>query len=205
MEDNLKYTSYEFLELLSSKQAVPGGGGASALVGALGAALGLMVGNLTLGKKKYAGVQDDIQALMADALKLRGELAGCVAEDAAAFEPLSKAYGLDKDAPGRAETLERCLKEAARPPMKILELSCRCIDLLEGFAEKGSRLAISDAATGAAFCRAAVTGALINVKVNTRLMKDAAYAAGVEERADALAAEYVKKADSIIGGVCGRL
>ena len=92
-----KGTCEEFVEVLASKAPVPGGGGASALVGAIGTALGNMVGSLTLGKKKYADVQDDIIALKAKADALQAELLGLVQKDAEMFEPLSKAYGLPKE------------------------------------------------------------------------------------------------------------
>ena len=99
-------TIKEFTELLASPSSVPGGGGASALAGAIGIALGDMVGEHTLGKKKYADVEEDIKALMARAQDIRARLVECVEKDAVAFEPLSKAYSIPKDEPGREEILE---------------------------------------------------------------------------------------------------
>ena len=90
-------TCTEFLDALASKAPVPGGGGASALVGAVGVALGNMVGNLTVGKKKYASVEADVIALNQKAGALRRRLADLVAADAEAFEPLSRAYGLPRE------------------------------------------------------------------------------------------------------------
>ena len=92
----------EFLKQLASSAPVPGGGGASALVGALAISLGNMVGSLTTGKKKYADVEDDIQELNAKSEKLRLELLSLMAKDAEVFEPLSKAYEI-----GRASCRER--------------------------------------------------------------------------------------------------
>ncbi len=112
----------EFTELLASRAPVPGGGGASALVGAIGIALGDMVGELTVGKKKYAAVEEDVKALMAKAQDLRVRLLECVGKDAAAFEPLSRAYGIPKDDPSREEVMEKCLRDAAAPPLEILAL-----------------------------------------------------------------------------------
>ena len=109
----------EFTELLASKAPVPGGGGASALVGAIGIALGDMVGELTVGKKKYADVEEDVKALMAKAQDLRVRLLDCVKKDAEAFEPLSKAYGIPKDNPSRDEVMEKCLRDAAAAPLEI--------------------------------------------------------------------------------------
>ncbi len=194
----------EFGAILAAKTSVPGGGGASALVGALGVALGSMVGNFTLGKKKYAEVEPQIIALMDEAEKLRADLLDCIDEDAAAFEPLSKAYGIPKEEPGRDETLEKCLRDAAAAPMKILELSCRCVELHKEFAEKGSTLMVSDAGTGVAFCKAALLGAAINVKVNTKLMKDRAHADAMNAHVDELVAKYTALADEVFDSVYGR-
>lgn len=194
----------EFGAILAAKTSVPGGGGASALVGAMGVALGSMVGNFTLGKKKYADVEPEIIKLMDEAEKLRADLLGCIDEDAAAFEPLSKAYGIPKDEPGRDETLEKCLRDAAAAPMKILELSCRCVELHKEFAEKGSSMMVSDAGTGVAFCKAALLGAAINVKVNTKLMKDRAHAEAMNAHVDELTAKYTALADEVFDSVYGR-
>ena len=169
-------SSAEFTSLLASSSSVPGGGGASALAGAIGAALGDMVGELTLGKKKYKDVEDEIRDAMTAARDLRVRLLSCVEKDAAAFEPLSRAYGIPKDDPDRDRIMEACLKDAAAVPAEIFDLCCEAIAIQKVFAEKGSRLMISDAATGAALCRGALYGAAMNVRVNTRLMKDRDYA-----------------------------
>ena len=171
-----KESCERFTELLASSSAVPGGGGASALVGAIAIALGDMVGELTVGKKKYADVEEEIKELMIKAQDLRVEFLNCINDDARAFEPLSKAYGLLKDEPGRDEILEKCLKDAAAAPLKVFDLCCVSVELLKEFGEKGSKLMISDAATGIAFARGALYGAAVNVRVNTRLMKDREYA-----------------------------
>ena len=179
--DMLKNDINEFLDVLGSSEPVPGGGGASALAGALAAALGLMVGSLTVGKKKYADVEEDIISL----------------KDAEMFMPLAEAYRMPKDAPDRDEVMERCLADAAATPLEIMELSAKAIELLEGFAAKGSKLAVSDAATGAALAKGAMMGAAVNVRVNTRLMKDKARAVELDGRADALIADFAPRADAV--------
>lgn len=194
----------DFTAALASKSPVPGGGGASALVGALGAALGNMVGELTVGKKKYAEVEADVRALMVKAEALRVKLLACVEKDAVAFEPLSRAYGIPKDDPARDEVMENCLRDAAAVPMEILELCCEAIDLQRGFADMGSVMAISDAATGVVFCWAAMYGAAVNVKVNTKAMKDRDYAAGINQRVDELMDKYWKIAEKVYEDVYGR-
>ena len=200
----LDMTVRGFTEALASKAAVPGGGGASALAGAVGAALGDMVGELTVGKKKYAAVEDEVKALMRRAQELRVELLVCVEKDAAAFEPLSRAYGIPKDDPGRDEIMEKCLRDAAAAPLEILDLCCEAIELQRQFADKGSVLAISDAATGAALCRGALYGAAVNVKVNTKSMKDRAYADRIDAHVNERLEKYGSMADQIFADVYGR-
>lgn len=194
----------EFASRLAAKDAVPGGGGASALAGALAAALGAMVGNLTIGKKKYADVEPEMLLLTEKAQLLRRKLLRAVDEDAAAFEPLSRAYALPKDAPGREDIMEACLRRAADAPLAVLRLCCEVVELQEQFAAKGSALAVSDAAVGAALARAAIYGAAVNVKVNTKLMQRRDYADGINREADALADEYGKRAEKVYEDICQR-
>jgi len=194
----------EFTELLASPAPVPGGGGACALVGAVGIALGDMVGELTVGKKKYAPVEADLRALMERAQDLRVRLLACVEKDAVAFEPLSRAYAIPKDDPARDAVMEQCLRDAAAVPLEIFDLTCEAIETERDFAEKGSPLVISDAATGVSFCRAALLGAAVNVKVNTRLMKDRAYADELNARVDRGLARYGAMADAVFDTVYGR-
>ena len=190
-------TIKEFTEQLASPSSVPGGGGASALVGAIGIALGDMVGEHTVGKKKYADVEEDLRALMARAQELRAKLVDCVDRDAAAFEPLSKAYKIPKEDPSRDEILEKCLKDAAQVPLEIFDICLEAIEIMKGFAEKGSRLIISDAATGAVMLKGAMFGAAINVKVNTNLMKDREYADKIAGYVDSKMRKYEKMANQI--------
>lgn len=187
----------EFTELIASTAPAPGGGGASAAVAAIAVALGDMVGELTVGKKKYADVEDDIRRLMARAEKLRTRLLELIDEDDVNFMPLSRAYGIPKDTPGRDEEMERCLKLAVSAPLEIFRTCCDIIDMQEEFARKGSRLMVSDAATGVAFARGALQGAAANVKVNTKLMKDRRYASSIDSEVDWYLEKYSVKADEI--------
>ncbi len=195
----------DFTQMLASKTSVPGGGGASALVGAIGIALGDMVGEFTMGKKKYADVEDDIRELMEEAEILRTKLLTCIEKDAVAFEPLSKAYSIPKDEPGRDEMMEQCLKEAAAVPYEILLLACRAVELQKDFADKGSVIMISDAATGVAHLEGAIKGAAINVRINTKSMKDREYADDLNEKVSFLVEKYIKLADEIYSEVLNRL
>ena len=193
-----------FTQALASAQPVPGGGGAAALAGALGAALGAMVGELTVGKPKYAAVEEKIQTLTAQAKDVAAVLLALADEDAQAFLPLSRAYGIPKDDPGRAGEMERCLRLAAQPPLEMVRACCRAIELMEGFAAMGSRLAVSDAAAGAALCRGALYAAAVNVKVNTKSMADRAYAAGLDDETDRRLTEYGARADKVYEDILGR-
>ncbi len=195
---------WEFSERLASAAPVPGGGGASALAGAVGTALAQMVGELTVGKGSFAHVKDELCDRMAQAQDLRVRLLRCVERDAAAFEPLSRAYGIPKDDPRRDEVMERCLKDAAAVPLEIFDLCCEAIELQKVFAEKGSPLVASDAATGTVLCAGALYGAAVNVKVNTKLMKDRAYAEAVNAHIDENLDRYRTLAGEIFNTVYGR-
>ena len=198
-----------FTDVLASKASVPGGGGASALVGAVGTALGSMVGALTVGKKKYAAVEADIIELMKKAETVRAELLKQIDEDARVFEPLSKAYGLPKETEEqkaeKARIMEGCLREACSVPMEIMVKCCEAIELQKEFAAKGSSLAISDAGVGVAFCKAALQGASLNVFINTASMKNREVAEATEAKANAMLDKYTVFADEIFNGVRARL
>ena len=193
-----------FAAALASDAATPGGGGASALVGALGVALGNMVGALTVGKKKYADVEPEIRALNDRAEALRERLLDCVERDAAAFAPLSRAYAIPKDDPGRETVMEQCLRDAAAVPLEIFELSCEGIELLRDYGERGSVMMLSDAATGVVFCWSAMYGAAVNVKVNTKLMRDRAYAEEINRRVDAGMERYWPIAERVYENIYRR-
>jgi formiminotetrahydrofolate cyclodeaminase len=194
-------TCKEFVDILASKEPVPGGGGASALVGALGMALGSMVGNLTLGKKKYMDVQEDIKAILEKAETLQDELIILVKKDAEAFEPLSKAYGLPRNTIDekrkRDEVMEEALKIACSTPMEIMEKSLEAILLHEELAVKGTKIAISDVGVGVLFCKSALMGASLNVFINTKMMKDRGYADNINKKAEKMLEEGIRKADDV--------
>jgi methenyltetrahydrofolate cyclohydrolase len=200
-----EYSVRDFVAELSSKAAVPGGGGASALAGALGAALGGMVGNLTLGKKKYEAVQGDIEIILVKAFALRDDLVSLIQEDALVFEPLSKAYGLPKDSEEarskREAVLEAALRDACGVPLRIMEKSLEAIALHEELVEKGSRIAVSDVGVGVQLCKAALMGASLNVYINTGLMRDRPYAASTNDKANGLLDSGTRRADLVYAKV----
>ncbi|QIB68876.1 cyclodeaminase/cyclohydrolase family protein [Aminipila butyrica] len=205
----VKGSCEEFVEVLASKAAVPGGGGASALVGAVGTALGSMVAALTVGKKQYAAVEAEMKELAERAQQIQRELLLLVDRDAEGFEPLAKAYGMPKEtAAQQAEkevVMEAALKEACSVPLAIMGQCGAAIELQQVFAAKGSVLAVSDAGVGALFCKAALQGASLNVFINTKAMKDRVYAEAINKEARNLLAQYEPLADEIYSGVAAEL
>jgi len=194
-----------FTEELASPAPVPGGGGASALVGAIGVALGDMVGELTVGKKKYADVEEDVKALMVNAQELRRRFLELIDGDAEAFAPLAKAYGIPKDDPTRDEVMENALKVACGVPMDIMRACGEALDLIEEFAAKGSKLAISDAGCGAILCKAAMQAASLNVFINPKALKDRVCAEALEKEVNELLDKYTAMGDEIFGAVLGKI
>ena len=199
----------DFVSVLGSGEPVPGGGGASALVGALGIALGNMVSALTVGKKKYADVENEMISLGSRANILQSDFLELVEKDAKAFEPLSKAYGLPKETDEQKAQKDKIMEEALRiactAPIEIMEKCCTAIEMQREFAAKGSVLAISDAGVGVEFCKAALKGASLNVFINTKAMKDREYAEKINKLTYGMLEKYTKMADEIFESVFERL
>lgn len=191
----------EFVTVLASNAPVPGGGGASALVGAIGTALGNMVGSLTVGKKKYADVEEEIIALKAKCDKLQADLLAQIELDAKGFEPLSKAYGIPKDNPDRDRILEDATVVACQVPVKIMELCCEALDAIAVFAAKGSRLAVSDAGCGAVCVKAALQAASLNVFINTKTLKNRELAEEMNKKCLGMLDKYCALADEVFNTV----
>ena len=195
--NNRDKTLARFVSDLASSSPAPGGGGAAAMCGALAAALAGMVVSLTVGKKKYAAHEDELRILGERAEKLRDELLGMIDIDAEAFSPLAHAYSLPKDAPDREAIMEKALLQAASSPERIAELCCEMIRILESCAALGSLLVLSDAASGAALAEGALHAAVINVKVNTALMRNHNHAAAINARMDGIEKEYAERASAV--------
>ncbi|MGV8906121.1 MAG: cyclodeaminase/cyclohydrolase family protein [Acetobacterium sp.] len=191
----------EFVEVLYSKNAVPGGGGAAALVGAVGIALAGMVGNLTTGKKKYAAYEEDIQRILKEAKILQDRILAMIDEDAKNFLPLAKAYGLpketDEEKAYKEKTLEECTKVACSVPIEIVEVCYKAVLLHEELVGKGSALAISDIACGVQCLRAAMISGWVNVLININTMKDTAYVADIENRIKPMLKDGVEICDKV--------
>ena len=188
-----------FVEELASAAPAPGGGGASAYVGALAAALASMVGNLTMGKKTYA--EGEVMHHLEELGDLRERLIALVEEDARAFKPLAAAYRMPKGTPeelaAKQEALQRALVGATEVPLDIMRTVARVVDHADYLAHHGSRIARSDAGVSAAFARAAVDGASLNVYINAASMDDPARALRVREEASAIASTTRERCDEL--------
>lgn len=164
-------------------------------------ALGCMVGNLTLGKKKYQNVEPDILKLLERSNQIITELKELVVKDAEVFYPLSQAYGLPQDTEvekAEKETvLQHALIAATKVPLDIAKTCLAAIELIEEYALKGTRIAISDAGVGAIFCKAALQGAKLNVLINTKIMKDIELKNLIEAQLTEIEAAGLEKADRI--------
>ncbi len=194
-----------FAEVLAAKEPVPGGGGAAALVGALGVALCSMVGNYTTGKERFAEVEDYIQRMLAEATDVRVQLIQLVEADAEAFYPLSQAYAIPHDDPKRAEVLETATKQACVAPLEMMRQICRAIELLEEMGEKGSKMLYSDIGCGALLCRAALEAASLNVFVNTKTLADRDAAQATEAACDKMLGEYLPRAEACAQAVMAHI
>ena len=165
-----------FLDELASNSPTPGGGSVAALTGALGAGLISMVGNLTIGKKKYEDVEEDIKKIISSSEKLRYELSQLLEEDVKVFNNFMATYKMPKETEDekkiRAEKIQESLIEAAKVPLKV---AYKCLDILtlsQQVAEKGNINVVSDAGVAALMADATLESAILNVKINLRMIKN---------------------------------
>lgn len=199
----------KFIEAAASKEPVPGGGSVAALVGALGTSLGHMVGALTVGKKKYADVEDEMMELMKEGRQLQRELLDLVQADIDMFEPLSQLYSLksetDEEIAEKERLMEEALENASAVPLQIMEKCGRAIELSVAFAKRGSRIAVSDAGSSAILCKAALQAASLNVYINTRMMQNRARAEELNEICAIRMMKYTSLADEVFECVSNQL
>lgn len=199
----------QWVDTLASKAPVPGGGGASALGGALAAALGQMVANLTVGKKRYADVEEEMQQSLFALNILQMELMALADKDAEVFAPLAAAYGMPTETEEQKAEKERVMEEnllaASLVPLAMMEKAAAVLDVLELLEAKGSRMAVSDVGVAVQFARAALTGAVMNIYINTKSMKNREKADELNKRAAKLIEEGTEQADGIYAKVLARL
>lgn len=198
-------TINDFVMDLASKSPVPGGGGASAVAGAIGAALGSMVASLTIGKDKYKDVEVELTTLKTRAYNIQKNLLKLAEDDAQVFSKLSGVYkmpnGTDEEKESKSRLMESALKDAADVPLKIMKEACEAITLMKDFAEKGNPMAVSDAGCGVILCKSALQSAWLNVCINTKSMKDRDYANSINEEGIEMLRTHTMLADQIYASV----
>ena len=196
-----RYKIDEYINELGSKAPVPGGGGASAVAGALSAALAGMVCNLTVGKKSYIAVEDDVKRILEDMNKHMESFIRLSDKDAEVFYPLSQAYGFkpqnNEEKKLHEENMEKLLLDAAMVPLDIMKEAYSMLGANDFLAKKGSKLAVSDAGVAVSMLRSAVCGAMMNVVINVKYMKDRIKAQNILDEASELLENTMNKADVI--------
>ena len=183
-------TLNEFIDEVASSSPAPGGGSVAALAGALGAALTAMVSNLTIGKKKYLGVQGEMESVLKQSETLRASFAKLIDDDAEAFNTVVSAFNLPKETEEektkRSETIQRAMKAATEIPLQIMQLCERALVLTQAAAEKGNVNSISDAGVAALMLHAACLGAKLNVQINLGSLKDSAFVQETASRTESI-------------------
>jgi len=179
-----------FMDELASSAPAPGGGSVAALAGAMGAALVSMVCNLTVGKKKYADVEEEIKAILGQSESLRQELMSLLEEDVAAYTRVSEAMKMPRDTEeqkaAREEALEKALKEATKVPLRVAEACVKVMELCRPVAEKGNINAVSDAGVAVVMAEAGLRSAALNVLINLGWIKDEAFKKEAQAKLDKL-------------------
>ena len=194
-------TCRDFAKELASKKPVPGGGGAAAMVAALGAALNTMVANFSYGKKKFIDIKYKHEDLINRGEILRDKLIDLVDKDAQYFEPLSKAYVMpsnnEEEKKLKNDTLQNCLIAACSAPMETLEFSYHAILLHKEIADISPKNVISDVGVGVQFLKAALNSAYLNVLINLNSIDDENYVKIQKEKAERLVDTGEKVADEV--------
>ncbi|MBQ3199167.1 MAG: cyclodeaminase/cyclohydrolase family protein [Firmicutes bacterium] len=194
--DFLQLSAREFADKTASADPVPGGGGAAAYVGALGMGLVNMVSRLTVGKKKYAEVEAEVTALLAEGEEIRAALLAAVQADADAFAPLAAAYALpnttNEEKAAKAAKLSELSREAAELPLQAAAQAVEGLRIARRIAECGSRLVISDAGCGAALLLAAVKSFDFTARINLGAIQDEEYVQAAYQRLNELLKQSVR-------------
>ena len=195
------YNLEEYIKELASKAPVPGGGGASAIAGALSAALSSMVCNLIIGKKSFAAVEEDIKNILSDMNKHMENFIKLSDKDAEVFYPLSQAYGFkpqnEEEKSLHEANMEKLLFDAAMVPLDIMKEANSMLNSIDFLAKKGSKLAVSDAGVAISLLRSAVCGAMMNVVINIKYMKDRDKAQNLMDEVSEILENTMNKADII--------
>jgi formiminotetrahydrofolate cyclodeaminase len=198
-----------FLDQLASGAPTPGGGGAAALAGAMAAALVSMVCNLTIGRQRYADVEDEMRQILDRAEKLRKELQQLAEDDVVAFNRLSAAYKLPRsteaDVAIRRDAIQASLRRATDVPHRTARAAVAIIPLCPPAAERGNQAAVSDIGVAVLLAHSAVRSALLNVEINLRSLEDQLYSSQVRAEIERLTAGLDAEAERIHSMVLSRV
>ncbi len=199
----------EFVDLLASDAPAPGGGSAAALEGALGAALTAMVCSLTVGKKKYADVQELVEAAQKKALDLKARFVDVMDRDTEAFNVVSAAFGMpkgtDEEKAARSAAIQEGMKGCTKTPFEMMELAVETLELTASILGKSNDSAASDLGVSALSLRAAIQGAWLNVLINIGSLKDKELAEDYRAKGEALLAKALPLADEIYNTVVSQM
>lgn len=201
----INHSVNEFIMLLASKEPAPGGGSASALLGAIGSALSSMVANLTIGKEKFKEQEPILQEILKESENLQKEFLSLIEEDTNAFNKVSRAYKMPKDTEeqknARREALERSLKDATMVPLSIMEKSLSALRLLEKSIGNTNPNVISDIGVSALCLKSALEGGWLNIIVNLKSIKDEDFIKDVKKKAEEIFSEGMRIANHIYNQV----
>lgn len=202
MEDLKNLTVESFTEITASDAPAPGGGSVAALAGALGAALSEMVANLTVGKAKYADVDEEMRTLSEQGEALRRELIDAIQKDSTSFTAYMNALAMPKNTEeekaARKEAMQNGLKEAAIVPLEVAETAAKIFPIAEAVVKRGNANAVTDGLVSAMMARTSVLSALFNVKINLGSIRDEAFIKEMSERVKALEDEAVSREKEIL-------
>lgn len=186
----------EFIDKVTGNDPVPGGGSVSALNGSLAASLAAMVANLTVGRKKYAEVNDEMEQISARMTEQSAKLLADVDRDAEAYDRVFAAFKLpketDEEKAVRKEAIQRETKYAAEVPMEVARTASELLPMIDAAARRGNSNAVTDATVAMMCARTAVIGALLNVRINLTSITDEAFVKTMTEEADRLEAIAVE-------------
>ena len=195
-------TISEFIEEVASDLPAPGGGSVSALAGALGAALSAMVCRLTIGKKKYAQVQSEMESVLAQADELRLRFVDLITKDTTAFQEVMKAFAMPKekepDRTVRSQAIQKETREATLVPLEMMQLCSKAVGLTRIVAEKGNVNSISDSGVSALMIQAACAGEALNVRINLATLQDKAFVARTQEQVQEIQSVVEKQSLDIL-------
>jgi Methenyl tetrahydrofolate cyclohydrolase len=169
----------DFLEKTAGSDPVPGGGSVSAFCGSLSAALGKMVANLTIGRKKYLDKEEQMKELSETFNSYLRNFTQAIDADSDAYNEVFNAFKLpketDKEKQFRNDKIQEATKFAAEVPLSVAQNACKIMDIIEEVAKNGNQNAVTDACVAMMCARTAVLGALLNVRINLSSLADTAY------------------------------